>query len=232
MSLEINEDQSFIIEARTILETERQDPRLPERLQSMSAYKPRNENLKETLDTLLQHGLVIEDEVMSAASLAGLMVAMLNRDRETYFKLNWETNTVNIPSSCSLLIRFLSEKLGVTVVMLSTRSRTRVFAPSTTSRLHIGLLHVQNSYDEISLFSPLVCSATTPTLPPVASLAHRLAVVPPHQLSETPQEGDGPAFPPTIPHAVYRETRRERQPRSLPSIVDVEISIQTLRGVW
>jgi hypothetical protein len=217
---------------------EKHDFHLQERLVNVrNCYEsfPHNESIGATVDSLLHYGLVFQDDATSTTSLAGFLAKMLNHDHHADFKLKWGAYAIDI-YTCDLILRCLSEMLCITVFVISTRSRIRIFAPSKRSRLHIGLLHAQNSYEETSLFYPLVCSATAPTHPLVTSLpAQRHAPLPLYQPSETLQDGPQLAVAPAgpmYPLASYRDTRRERQDRSLPKEIEINVAIQRLREVW
>jgi hypothetical protein len=166
------------------------------------AALPRNENIRQTLDVLhRQYGLVVDE---STNSLSALVANVMNRSLQTRFKMETEGNPIILPPS-RLLLRRIAQIIQATITIVSTRARTLVLKPLGESKSLIVLVHIANSFDSVSTYSPLTSSKTNPT-----QNLH------PQALGPTPR-------PPTVNKAVYREEKRSTDNKPIDfSVKDAE----------
>ncbi|GJJ74087.1 hypothetical protein EMPS_06445 [Entomortierella parvispora] len=180
LAITFEDDENFLGQAKECMSFE-QDPRLWPQLESVCAESvplPRNEKLNQTLQALQDtYGLIVQDEPVAQngpESLAALIVSLLNRAPAPKFRIwmkckahcdgasNCEGESIckgfDLPPT-RLLLRRLSEILNITIVIPSTRSHTQVYRPTTgqPSRC-VGILHIGNSYEQVSTYAPLTCS--------------------------------------------------------------------------
>jgi hypothetical protein len=183
LNITFQDDESFLDEARSRLQrykdasnsTRQEDIELQRRLEMVISPEalPRNEKVAQTLSVFQKSfGLVVQDQ---PESLAALIASALNGALKTNFSIsiaiedkaesNIETGVFSLPPT-RLLLRRLAEVLRVTIVVPSTRSSTKVYKPQEEPSLWIGILHIGNSFEEVSTYAPLICS-NYPIRPPV-----------------------------------------------------------------
>jgi hypothetical protein len=186
-------------------------------LSKVTTSHPNSENMNESLEYLQKNfGLVVLDHDATTLPLARFLADLMNSVRRTAFKMKLGDVYINIPP-CYLLLRYLSEVLCITIVLPSTRSRIRVFRPSTHSRMHVALLHIHLSFEQISTFSPLTCSlAPTTSLQPVERQP---------RLTATSSRS-------SVECAIFRDTKRPNQKRSYPSCITREVERRCLQEAW
>lgn len=167
-TITFHDDTAFLEKARELLALQQEHVELRPRLESVlpPAALPHNEKVAQTLHILQKtYGLVVQDE---AATLAALIAGALNRAPVTKFGISLGVNDKTEDKSevfylppTRLLLRRLAEVLKITIYIPSTRSHTQVYQSTQSTeqpRFCIGILHVGNSFEEISTYAPLTCS--------------------------------------------------------------------------
>jgi len=124
---------------------------------------PCNENVDQTLQVLQEvYDIVVQDGI-NHASLAVMITDVSNGAVATDFTIKACEDTSHLPPT-RLLLRRLAILLKVAIIVLSTRSATQMYYPTRASHLHVGILHLANSYEQVVMYSPLTCSSLSPRL--------------------------------------------------------------------
>ncbi|KAG0045319.1 hypothetical protein BGZ83_009454, partial [Gryganskiella cystojenkinii] len=141
----------------------------------MNGALPHNQNINITTKAILDYGLVTRDitVVHSDTTLSGMIAAVMNRNQTANFRIKVNDKDILLPPS-RLLLRRIAVALNVSIIMPSTRAKTLVFR-SEDPLCFVGLLHVGNSFEEVSTYTPLTLSKTPPIRPQSHSLQLRLA---------------------------------------------------------
>ncbi|KAG0036062.1 hypothetical protein BGZ83_003910, partial [Gryganskiella cystojenkinii] len=199
MCIEFLDDNSFISEAKHCLERDPPDKELESRLEQVLIDRdkalPHNQNIDITTNVLRDYGIVVQDSSNSSvATLSGMIADTMSLIRTTSFKIKANNREIPLPPS-TLLLRRICVALNIAIIMPSTRAKTRVFRTKTPV-YYVGLLHVGNSFEEVSIYSPLTVSATRPSRPR-----------PPLSQSATTEAE-------SLKTAVYRDDARQRKAKS------------------
>ncbi|KAG0037750.1 hypothetical protein BGZ83_003317, partial [Gryganskiella cystojenkinii] len=212
-TLDYIDDELFIASARILQSKEDFDSELQDRLFKVHIDADdalaKNQNIDATLKTLQQYGLIVSPP--SVSSLASLVADAMNRIHPTTFKIKVQNLELQVPPSF-ILLRRLSASLDAIIIVPSTRAATRIFRPPGRPVSCIGLLHVGNSFEQVSSYSPLILSETKPSRPRLS-----LPLLPPVTL-----EGTASVKAASVNLAVFRESARPNSSRVLPKDFDLK----------
>jgi hypothetical protein len=118
------------------------------------------ELIKHHLDQLQHHGLVLEptnlDRLDSAIPLGSGITALLNNDSLKFEKQAASgVGVIHITARSPEFLPELAQKLDIRIVLLSSRSKPKVFGPLKPA-LTIGIFKAEDSALKIGVFSLLI----------------------------------------------------------------------------
>ncbi|GJJ78521.1 hypothetical protein EMPS_10880 [Entomortierella parvispora] len=219
VSITFQDDDEFLKRAHACLRLEPQDLPLERQLMRVCDEPeplPRNEKIGGTLKVLQDaYGLVVDD---GAESLAGIIAGVLNKVLTTNFRISIghmeDTNSefLDLPPT-RLLLRRLAELLNVAIVIPSTRLHTQVYKPTGPPCLYVGILHVGNSFEQVSTYSPLSCSLVSQSLPRPL-------------LRNPPQDQPLDLCRPGL--AEFRSFKKKNQSRDFPKKIKMDVAMPAL----
>ncbi|GJJ74602.1 hypothetical protein EMPS_06960 [Entomortierella parvispora] len=171
-------DALFLEKANALLLNEQQQSEtLQIRAESIvrdgGASFPLNDNVDKTLYILQrQFGLVVDE---TSDTLSAYIAALMNKTVHATFQLIAPESNIDIPPS-NLLLRVIAQQLGLTIIVLSTRSMALQYGNDFSST--IVLLEAVDAFKSVRTYTPLSCASCTPVYTATPSPTAELSLNP------------------------------------------------------